>query len=194
MDVVKRTIEGLRGKIDLASTAASGTEITLRLPLTTAIIDGLMVRVGQGRYVMPLGAVEECVELPRRKIPARGRTASSIFAASWCPSCACGTCSRRARRQTAPEDRDRVGGRHESRHGRGSGYRRAPDCDQVADEAALRHRDVFRGHDPGRRCCRPHSRYPASCRIRPDQAKKTSGRRNELRKWQNWTAETRWKF
>ncbi len=63
LDVVKRTIEGLRGKVDLASTAASGTEITLRLPLTMAIIDGLMVRVGQGRYVMPLGAVEECVEL-----------------------------------------------------------------------------------------------------------------------------------
>ncbi len=63
MDVVKRTIEGLRGKIDLASTAASGTGVTLRLPLTTAIIDGLMVRVGQGRYVMPLSAVEECVEL-----------------------------------------------------------------------------------------------------------------------------------
>jgi two-component system, chemotaxis family, sensor kinase CheA len=63
MDVVKRTIEGLRGKIDLASTGGSGTEITLRLPLTTAIIDGLMVRVGQGRYVMPLGSVEECVEL-----------------------------------------------------------------------------------------------------------------------------------
>jgi two-component system chemotaxis sensor kinase CheA len=63
LDVVKRAIEGLRGKIDLASTAASGTGITLRLPLTTAIIDGLMVRVGQGRYVMPLSAVEECVEL-----------------------------------------------------------------------------------------------------------------------------------
>ncbi len=63
MDVVKRTIEGLRGKIDLASTAGSGTETTLRLPLTMAIIDGLMVRVGKGRYVMPLGTVEECVEL-----------------------------------------------------------------------------------------------------------------------------------
>ncbi len=63
MDVVKRIIEGLRGKIDLASTAGSGTETTLRLPLTMAIIDGLMVRVGKGRYVMPLGTVEECVEL-----------------------------------------------------------------------------------------------------------------------------------
>ena len=63
MDVVKRTIVSLRGKIDIASTANGGTMVTLRLPLTLAIIDGLMVRVGKGRYVLPLGAVEECVEL-----------------------------------------------------------------------------------------------------------------------------------
>jgi two-component system chemotaxis sensor kinase CheA len=63
MDVVKRAIEGLRGKIDVASTANKGTVVTLRLPLTLAIIDGLLVRVGTGRYVLPLSAVEECVEL-----------------------------------------------------------------------------------------------------------------------------------
>jgi two-component system chemotaxis sensor kinase CheA len=63
MDVVKRTIEGLRGKIDIASTPGKGTVVTLRLPLTLAIIDGLLVRVGDGRYVIPLSAVEECVEL-----------------------------------------------------------------------------------------------------------------------------------
>ncbi|MBK1662928.1 chemotaxis protein CheA [Rhodospirillum rubrum] len=63
MDVVKRTIEGLRGKIDIASTPGKGTELTLRLPLTLAIIDGLLVRVGKARYVLPLSAVEECVEL-----------------------------------------------------------------------------------------------------------------------------------
>jgi two-component system chemotaxis sensor kinase CheA len=63
MDVVKRTIEGLRGKIDIASTSGKGTVVTLRLPLTLAIIDGLLVRVGNGRYVLPLSAVEECVEL-----------------------------------------------------------------------------------------------------------------------------------
>jgi two-component system chemotaxis sensor kinase CheA len=63
MDVVKRTIEALRGKIDIASTPGKGTEVTLRLPLTLAIIDGLLVRVGKGRYVIPLAAVEECVEL-----------------------------------------------------------------------------------------------------------------------------------
>lgn len=63
MDVVRRTIEGLRGRIDLASTAGAGTRVTLRLPLTLAIIDGLLVRVGRCRYVLPLAAVEECVEL-----------------------------------------------------------------------------------------------------------------------------------
>ncbi|MEP9375388.1 chemotaxis protein CheA [Aquabacter sp. CN5-332] len=63
MDVVKRTVEGLRGTIDIASTEGQGTKVTLRLPLTLAIIDGLLVRVGQGRYVVPLTAVEECVEL-----------------------------------------------------------------------------------------------------------------------------------
>lgn len=63
MDVVRRTIEGLRGKVDISSAPGSGTEISLRLPLTLAIIDGLLVRIGAGRYVLPLSAVEECVEL-----------------------------------------------------------------------------------------------------------------------------------
>ncbi|MGX9966832.1 chemotaxis protein CheA [Roseomonas sp. F4] len=64
MDVVKRTIEQLRGGIEIASRPGQGTEVTLRLPLTLAIIEGLLVRVGNGRYVIPLSAVEECVELP----------------------------------------------------------------------------------------------------------------------------------
>ncbi|WP_419728559.1 chemotaxis protein CheA [Lichenicola sp.] len=63
MDVVKRALEGLRGKIDITSVTGSGTELTLRLPLTLAIIDGLLVRIGLSRYVLPLSTVEECVEL-----------------------------------------------------------------------------------------------------------------------------------
>lgn len=64
MDVVKRTIDALRGSVEVASRPGEGAEITLKLPLTLAIIDGLLVRVGLGRYVIPLSAVEECVELP----------------------------------------------------------------------------------------------------------------------------------
>ena len=63
MDVVKRTIDGLRGFIEVSSTPGAGSAVTLRLPLTLAIIDGLLVRVGSGRYVIPLSIVEECVEL-----------------------------------------------------------------------------------------------------------------------------------
>ncbi len=63
MDVVKRSMDEMRGKIDLASTPGQGTQVTLRLPLTLAIIEGLLVRVGNGRYIIPLSAVEECVEL-----------------------------------------------------------------------------------------------------------------------------------
>jgi two-component system chemotaxis sensor kinase CheA len=63
MDVVKRTIEGLRGAIEMTSEPGQGSQIALRIPLTLAIIDGLLVRVGRARYVIPLAAVEECVEL-----------------------------------------------------------------------------------------------------------------------------------
>ena len=63
MDVVRRAIEALRGHIAITSSPNRATEITLHLPLTLAIIDGLLVRVGTGRYVIPLAAVEECAEL-----------------------------------------------------------------------------------------------------------------------------------
>ncbi|CUU44223.1 Chemotaxis protein CheA [Blastochloris viridis] len=79
MDVVKRTIEALRSKIDVVSPPGQGTAVTLRLPLTLAIIDGLLVRVGRGRYVLPLGAVEECVELTAADdLRSRGRSFLNI--------------------------------------------------------------------------------------------------------------------
>ena len=64
MDVVNRTMDELRGRIDVASTPGQGSQVTLRLPLTLAIIVGMMVRVGTNCYAIPLSAVEECVELP----------------------------------------------------------------------------------------------------------------------------------
>jgi two-component system chemotaxis sensor kinase CheA len=74
MDVVKRSIEALRGSIDVSSQRGMGTTITLKLPLTLAIIDGLLVKVGEGHYVLPLSIVEECVELTREDVArAHGR-------------------------------------------------------------------------------------------------------------------------
>ena len=75
MDVVKRTIESLRGAIKMTSRPGEGSQIDLRMPLTLAIIDGLLIRVGAARYVIPLSAVEECVELsPEQDLRSTGRS------------------------------------------------------------------------------------------------------------------------
>ncbi|MGK6314363.1 chemotaxis protein CheA [Neorhizobium sp. DT-125] len=79
MDVVKRTIDALRGTINVASHPGKGSEISLAIPLTLAIIDGLLVRVGSGRYVIPLSAVEECLELSiEDDMRSRGRSFISL--------------------------------------------------------------------------------------------------------------------
>lgn len=79
MDVVKKTVEALRGAIDIVSMPGQGSEVSLRIPLTLAIIDGLLVRVGSGRYVIPLSAVEECLELSLEEdLRSRGRSFISL--------------------------------------------------------------------------------------------------------------------
>jgi two-component system chemotaxis sensor kinase CheA len=64
MDVVRRNIEALRGHVSLASRKGEGCTVTIRLPLTLAIIDGFLVDVAGGSYVLPLDLVRECVDLP----------------------------------------------------------------------------------------------------------------------------------
>lgn len=64
MDVVKRSIEALRGVITLNSQPGQGTLTQMRLPLTLAIIDGFMVGVAAARFIVPLDMVVECIELP----------------------------------------------------------------------------------------------------------------------------------
>jgi two-component system, chemotaxis family, sensor kinase CheA len=68
MDVVRRSIDNLRGSIDISSTLGVGSSITLKLPLTLAIIEGLLIKVGDELYVLPLATVEECVELSEANV------------------------------------------------------------------------------------------------------------------------------
>jgi len=64
MDVVKRNIEALRGTATIDSRRGHGTTITIRLPLTLAIIEGFGVGVGDETYILPLHCVRECLTLP----------------------------------------------------------------------------------------------------------------------------------
>ncbi len=65
MDAVKRQIDALRGSLSLDRTGVTGTRISITLPLTLAIIEGLLVQTGTERFVLPLAAVTENVELSR---------------------------------------------------------------------------------------------------------------------------------
>ncbi|MFW8600356.1 chemotaxis protein CheW [Desulfobacterota bacterium M19] len=59
MDVVKKAVEKLRGKVDVMSEPGKGSIFTIRLPLTLAIIDGIIVQVGTERYIIPTIAIRE---------------------------------------------------------------------------------------------------------------------------------------
>ncbi|MFN8940603.1 MAG: chemotaxis protein CheA [Acidobacteriota bacterium] len=70
MDVVKKQIQKLRGKIEIESAAGRGTTFYLKLPLTLAIVEGLVVGVGRERYILPLFSVHEMLR------PAAGQIAT----------------------------------------------------------------------------------------------------------------------
>ena len=70
MDVVRQRVDSLRGSLEVASKAGAGTSVTLRLPLTMAIIDGLLVSIGEASFVLPLANIVECIELTRADVSA----------------------------------------------------------------------------------------------------------------------------
>jgi two-component system chemotaxis sensor kinase CheA len=68
MDVVKQNITALRGSVGITSVAGGGTTVSVRLPLTLAIINGFLVGLGKAMFVVPLDMVEECMELGERDL------------------------------------------------------------------------------------------------------------------------------
>ena len=79
MDVVKRSIDALRGQIEISSKNGEGTTVTLILPLTLAIIEGLLVRIGEDHFILPLSVVKECVELTKEDAAeAHGRHIANV--------------------------------------------------------------------------------------------------------------------
>jgi two-component system chemotaxis sensor kinase CheA len=67
MDVVRQAVDALRGSVEVSSEEGKGTSFSLKLPLTLAIIDGLLIDIAADHYVLPLSAVEECIELTREE-------------------------------------------------------------------------------------------------------------------------------
>lgn len=61
MDVVKKNVERLRGKVDLFTIEGKGTKFSIKLPLTLAIIDGMIVQVGHEKYIVPMLSIEESI-------------------------------------------------------------------------------------------------------------------------------------
>ena len=79
LDVVRREIDSLGGTIRISSEVGRGTAFVLSMPLTLAIIDGLLVGVGPERFVLPLSMIEECAELtPEQIAKTRGRNMTPI--------------------------------------------------------------------------------------------------------------------
>jgi two-component system chemotaxis sensor kinase CheA len=68
MDVVRKHVQKLRGRVDVQSTPGGGTRFLMKLPLTLAIIDGLVVAVGKQRYIVPIFAVREMLNPSRDAI------------------------------------------------------------------------------------------------------------------------------
>jgi len=61
MDVVRKNVEALRGRIDIESAAGRGSTFSIHLPLTLAVIDGMVVRVGDQRYIIPITSIEQTI-------------------------------------------------------------------------------------------------------------------------------------
>ena len=78
MDVVKRNITSLNGTVDIQSTAGVGMKVSVRLPLTLAIMDGMSVGVGEEVYILPLSSVIESFQVKSEAVSTVGQGAQLV--------------------------------------------------------------------------------------------------------------------
>ena len=153
LDVVRDAVRALRGSVAVESTPGKGTAFIFRLPLTLALIDGLLVETAGGRYVVPLAQVEECVALKRHPLGTGARTGpASRSGASWCPWSRSATCSGPTarcppRQELLADATRRPAGRRRRRPAAGP----RPGGHPVAGRGPARRQPLFRSHHPGRR-------------------------------------------
>jgi two-component system chemotaxis sensor kinase CheA len=79
MDVVKRNIQELGGHVDIRSTFGQGTTIRIVLPLTLAIMDGMLIRVGEEVFIMPLGAIKESMQVQADQLKRVGQDKQLVY-------------------------------------------------------------------------------------------------------------------
>jgi two-component system chemotaxis sensor kinase CheA len=72
MDVVKRNVEGMRGRVAVVSTPGEGTTLRMVLPLTLAIIDGMLIACGSEKYIVPSLAIVESLRPTREMLAVMG--------------------------------------------------------------------------------------------------------------------------
>lgn len=75
MDVVKRNIQSLGGTVEVSTVAGQSTTFTIRLPLTLAILDGQLIRVGNHTYIIPLVSIIESLQIKKQQVSAIGGNA-----------------------------------------------------------------------------------------------------------------------
>jgi two-component system chemotaxis sensor kinase CheA len=68
MDVVKRNITDIRGEIEITTVAGKGTTFSIKLPLTLSILDGLLVKIGETDFILPLTSVAKCYEVETARL------------------------------------------------------------------------------------------------------------------------------
>mgnify|MGYP001810294842 CR=1 FL=1 len=78
LDVVKKNLERIRGRIEINSTFGQGTEFILRIPLTMAIIDGITVRVGVNKYSLPLNDIIEFLKITPEQITQAEKSEATV--------------------------------------------------------------------------------------------------------------------